>query len=234
MNDYYSDNNLPSLNHMDLTTQTYRILREQILQRQLKPGEKIAIESVANSLGVSRTPVINALKLLEGDGLVEILPRRGTIVSQLTARDIKELFEIRLLIEIYAAEQLFASGRFDELLEEIEYYLDKMEKSVTEDKYVNYEEFITSDRDLHARLVDMVENHRLVNMYNELNIHMRIARAHYLETVQSALQAQEEHQAIAKSIRDQDFDGLKLALTEHINTVKGRILELLEMRGGHL
>ena len=93
MNDNLTDPNFPTLNHMDLTTQTYRILREQISQRQLKPGQKIAIETIANSLGVSRTPVINALKFLESDGLVEILPGGGTFVTEQTARDIKELFE---------------------------------------------------------------------------------------------------------------------------------------------
>jgi GntR family transcriptional regulator of vanillate catabolism len=73
----------PSLNRLDLTEQTYRILREWILKRQIKPGEKISVEAIASGLGVSRAAVVNALKLLETDGLVEIQPRRGPLSPRL-------------------------------------------------------------------------------------------------------------------------------------------------------
>ena len=61
MDDYISENSYPSLNHLDLTEQTYRISQEQILKLQITPGEKISVEAVASGLGVSRTPVVNAL-----------------------------------------------------------------------------------------------------------------------------------------------------------------------------
>ncbi len=60
----------------------------------------MSVDAVARGLGVSRTPVVNALKLLENDGLVEIHPRRGTFVTELTARDVADLFEIRQMIEL--------------------------------------------------------------------------------------------------------------------------------------
>jgi DNA-binding GntR family transcriptional regulator len=234
MDDYHSATVYPTINQLDLTQQTYNFLKHQILQRDIKSGEKISIETVAAGLGVSRTPVVNALKLLERDGLVEIFPRRGTFVTELTTRDVNELFDIRLLIELYAAEQLFISGKIPQILAEFETYLEKMRGSVTEEEYIDYDAFITADRDMHTRLVETIDNRRLINIYHGLNIHMGVARAHYLNTVESALQAQKEHQAMLEAIRNHDLDGLKQALCNHINAVKTRILDLLEERGGKL
>ena len=224
----------PSLNRLDLTEQTYHILREWILKRQIKPGEKISVEAIASGLGVSRTPVVNALKLLETDGLVEIQPRRGTFATQVTARDVMELFDIRLIIEIYAAEQLFARGNNAAFLEKAGNYHDQMKAAIADDEYIDYEAFISSDRDLHTRLVEETGNHRLVNIYYDLNIHMQVARAHYLNTVENALQAQKEHEAMIKAIQENDLESLKCALSEHINNVKTSFLGLLEEHGGML
>ena len=91
------------LDHADLTEKTYRLLREKILRRQLKAGEKISVDEAAEGLGISRTPVLHALERLANDGLVKIIPRKGTFVSELTKQDVKELFDIRVLIETYAA-----------------------------------------------------------------------------------------------------------------------------------
>lgn len=98
------------LDYTDLTEQTYRILKDRILRNELLPGAQISVPEVALALGVSRTPVTDALKRLASDGLVDIFPRRGTFVSQLTARDVAEIFDIRLMIELSAAEFVFQSG----------------------------------------------------------------------------------------------------------------------------
>ncbi len=224
----------PSITHLDLTEQTYHFLKERILKREISPGEKISVEEVARGLGVSRTPVVNALKILESDGLVEIQPRRGTFVTHFATQDVAELFEIRLLIELYAAETIFAQDQVAELLEKFEGPLSQMHAAISEADYVDYESFISGDRDLHMHLVKFLNNQRLVRIYTELNVHMQVARAHYLDTVENALQAQKEHQDMLAAIKNDDLAGMKEALTSHIMNVKGRILTLLEDRGGHL
>ena len=224
----------PSLNRLDLTEQTYRILREQILKRELQPGEKVSVDTVAHGLGVSRTPVVNALKILESDGLVEIHPRRGTFVTELTARDVAELFDIRLMIELYAAERLFRSPKYDEVVKQTRSVLHQMQDSISEESYIDYDKFISGDRDLHTFLVRAIDNRRLLDIYSELNIHMRITRAHYLDTIESALEAQKDHEEMVSAIANRDLECLKRALTNHIDTVKNRIMALLEERGGQL
>jgi DNA-binding GntR family transcriptional regulator len=99
---------------------------------------------------------------------------------------------------------------------------------------MDYDAFIASDRDLHTKLVEVLDNRRLINIYHDLNVHMRVARAHYLNTVENAMQAQKEHEAMLHAIQNNDLEGLKDALKAHINHVTLRIQGLLEERGGRL
>lgn len=224
----------PTLNRLDLTEQTYRILREQILRQDLQPGEKVSVDNVARGLGVSRTPVVNALKLLENDGLVEIHPRRGTFVTELNARDVADLFEIRQMIELYAAEQLFKSDQFDAILKKSQALLGQMSNAISEEEYADYDAFISEDRDLHTNIVRAINNRRLLDIYGSLNIHMQVNRAHYLDTVENAYEAQKDHEAMVQAMVERDMDAFKAALTNHLDTVKTRILKLLKERGGQL
>jgi GntR family transcriptional regulator, rspAB operon transcriptional repressor len=224
----------PTLNRLDLTEQTYRILREQILKQDLQPGDKVSVDTVARGLGVSRTPVVNALKLLENDGLVEIHPRRGTFVTELTARDVADLFEIRQMIELFAAEQLFKSERIDEVLQQVQSLLERMRNDISEGEYLDYDAFISEDRDLHTAIVRAMNNRHLLDIYSDLNIHMQVTRAHYLDTIENALEAQKDHEAMVEAISNRDITALKSALAAHLDTVRTRILKLLEERGGQL
>ena len=224
----------PSIKHLDLTEQTYRFLKDRILKREIQPGGKISVEEVARGLGVSRTPVVNALKMLESDDLVEIYPRRGTFVTHLNARDVAELFEIRLIIELHAAEQVFYEGKITLFLDVIERPMLQMQGAIAEGDYVDYEAFISGDRDMHMNLVRFLNNRRLIQIYSDLNVHMQVARVHYLDTVENALQAQREHEAMLNAINARDLNALKKDLSDHINNVRGRILTLLEEHGGKI
>jgi DNA-binding GntR family transcriptional regulator len=112
--------------------------------------------------------------------------------------------------------------------------MSRMQAAMAEDEYMDYESFIAGDRDLHMYLVKFLDNNRLVQIYTDLNVHMQVARAHYLDTVENALQAQREHQAMLLALKTHDLDALEIALTEHISNVKARILTMLEERGGQL
>jgi DNA-binding GntR family transcriptional regulator len=225
---------LPALNHADLTEQTYQVLKEKILRRQLQPDEKISVDDVAEGLGVSRTPVVNALQQLANDGLVRIVPRRGTFVTELSAQDVAELFDVRLMIELYAARSVLREGIVTEFLGRVDEAVMRMDQAMDGDDYRDYEAFISGDRDLHRILIEMTDNAHLVRIYGGLNVHMGVARTHYLNTVQNARQAQEEHKAILRAFRAGEWDAIKEALTAHIEEVRTRILEILEEHDGKL
>lgn len=223
-----------SLNHSDLTEQTYAVLKDNILQRSLSPGDKISAAEVARTLGVSRSPVMDALKRLAGDGLVEIIPRRGTFVTELNVRDVGELFDIRVMMELFAADHILQTDTIDQFLESIEEPLKGMEQATVNGEYGDYEAFMASDRDLHLRLIQQTQNQRFIQMYREMNVHIQIARAHYFKHVENALQARQEHQAIVQAFKEGDAEEVRAALRTHIVNVKERMLELLDERGGRL
>ena len=222
------------LDRVDLAEQTYQVLKDRILKRDLSPGEKVSLEAVAQGLGVSRTPVSEALKRLASEGLVEILPRRGTFVSRLTAREVDELFDVRLMIELHAVETLFALGKVDEFLQCVCQCMQRMHDATRQDDYSDYMTFMDADRELHLTLVALSGNDYLTRMYSELPVHVFVARAHYLNSVEDARQALAEHDEILDAFQRGDREGVTGALRNHITTVRARILAMLEARGGEL
>ncbi len=222
------------LTHTDLTEQTYGVLKNRILQRQLLPGERISVDEVARGLGVSRTPVTDALKRLAGEGLVEIVPRRGTFVSGLTAQEVNEWFDVRLMIELHAADRLLARGEAHSFLSSVREPIERMQLAVNHDDYNDYDAFMDGDRDFHHLLVSSTCNEHLTRIYTNLNVHIQVARAHYVDSVENPRQVTQEHDAILAALDCGDPAAVRQALTAHITNVKTRILEMLEARGGRL
>ena len=222
------------MDHLDLTEKTYRLLKSQILKRDLKPGEKVAVDNVADGLGISRTPVVLALDRLANDGLVKILSRRGTFVSELNIRDVVELFDIRELIETYTAGLIIKRGQSQNFLKMVEAPLAITTQAVVDDDYQDYDSFITGDRDIHMSLVSFSDNQHLIHIYEGLSVHMQVARFHYLASVESAREAVVEHDGIIQAFKDQNAEEVDRALRLHIGNVKNRLLAILEQNGGKL
>ena len=221
------------LNYVDLTEQTYRVLKEKILQGELKPGAQISVPGTAVALGVSRTPVNDALKRLANDGLVEIVPRQGTFVTELTARDVAEIFDMRLMIELYAAEMVFANEAVEQVLAAFQPLMSGMQQALAGDEFQDHEAFSRHDQDFHTAVVKATGNNRLIRTYTQLHANTHGARIHYLASG-DAQATQNEHRAIEAAFRDNDLHAVKHALHAHITRVKHKILEVLEKRGGKL
>ena len=217
----------PHIDHTALSDKVYAILREKILKRELRPGEKVQIDEIACQLGVSRTPVKDAVNRLALEGLVKVVARRGTFVTELTQRDVSELFALRLILEQHAAERLLAEDRTEQVLAELEACIANMDQAICGDEYRDYEGFIAWDSELHMRLVALTDNQRLIQTYQGLSIHAQIARAHYLQSVEGARQAQQEHKAIYRAFENKDTADVERALAAHINNVKDGVLQSL-------
>jgi DNA-binding GntR family transcriptional regulator len=218
--------------HADLTEQTYRLLRDRILRRQIKAGARVSVDAIADRVGVSRTPVTDALKRLAADGLVEIVPRRGTFVAGITSRDASEMFEVRLMIERFAAATALASGRAEAAIEAMRVPLAGMEAANDEGSYDDYESFIDHDRRFHQAIVAALDNRRLLQLYEAINSHMYVARAHYIQTVAAAREAQAEHEGIHAAFAAADAGLVDAALTRHIDGVRSRVVAIIDREGG--
>jgi DNA-binding GntR family transcriptional regulator len=221
------------LNYIDLTEQTYRVLKDKILRGELQSGTQISVPSTAVALGVSRTPVNDALKRLANDGLVEIVPRQGTFVTELTARDVAEIFDMRLMIELHAAEAIFQMGMVDRALEAVQAHMISMEQAVVGNDFQDHVAFSTHDQEFHTALITLTGNNRLIRTYIQLHSNTHGARVHYLANG-DAQETQAEHHAIVAAFENNDLAAAKQALHTHITRVKHKILEVLEKRGGKL
>lgn len=218
----------------DLAEQTYQVLKDRILRRELQPGERISVDDIALQLGVSRTPVTGALKRLAVEGLVDIVPRRGTFVSSLTTRDVDELFDVRAVIELYAAQRILHDGKGEEFLRRIELPMARMRQASASGDDRDYPAFMQGDRDFHLALVDLTGNAHLGDVYADLSVHIQASSAHDLSTLVDAVQVLREHEAIIAAFSTGDAEAVDRSLQWHISNGKNRILELLGERGGRL
>ncbi len=221
------------LSYVDLTEQTYRVLKDKILRGELRPGTQIPVPATAVALGVSRTPVNDALKRLENDGLVEIVPRQGTFVTELRSRDVAEVFDVRLMIELYAAEVVFQMGAVEQLLEAMQVPMAGMEEVIAGNGFGDHQRFMVYDGNFHTALVKCTGNNRLLRTYVQLHANTHGARIHYIAS-DDVQETQKEHRAIVVAFQDGDLAEVKSALRTHITRVRTNILEVLEKRGGKL
>lgn len=217
---------------VDLADQAYQALRRRILRRELATGAQIPVDLVAAQLGVSRTPVIEALRRLAADGLVEIKPRRGCFVLGLSVEDIREIFEIREALELHAVRRAIQSGRHLGLAEQLEEPMRRMEEASDGPRFVDYDRFIEWDRAFHARLVGSGGNARMQALYRNLNVHLHVMRAHYTRELEAADHVNADHERIWQALRRGDLAAAEAAVSEHLRVIVERIASNLAHDGG--
>jgi DNA-binding GntR family transcriptional regulator len=223
----------PQIDHTALSEKVYLILRTKILKRELEFGQKLSIDEIASQLGVSRTPVKDAVNRLALEGLVEKAPRRGTFVTTLTSRDVAELLDLRLLLELYAAEKVLEKGRAELFLAEMEKCMANIDRAANGER-LDHEIWMSWNRDLHLSLIRLAGNSHLLQMYEGLNIDLRLAQVLlYSHGVEYLVQTQQEHQAIYEALKDGNWEQVKKTISTHINTTKVQALKALEAQVGH-
>ena len=204
----------------------YGALREGILSHMFKPGERLNIEELSLKLGVSLTPVRNAIQQLATEGLIEIRPRSGTFVANLTARDVEETFDLRCALECLAAEK--AAQRITPAdLEKMRALHQSMSREIKNDAGRKQHERDNSE--FHLILVKAAGNRRLEEMYQSLNAHLKIARIHGSGEDWRARLGQEhaEHEVILEALAARDSAKLVTTLRDHINRAKDALVATL-------
>lgn len=207
----------------------YQALRQAIVSYGIKPGERLNVEDLADKLGVSLTPVRGAVQQLATEGLVEIRPRSGTFVANLSSQDVEETFRIRCALESLAAEDGLANISLQQI-RRLKELLRSLRKPVRSDD--NRQAHERDNTELHQIIVRASGNRRLIDMYEALNAHIKIARIHGAETNWQVRVHQEEaeHEAIVRAIEARDATALCAALREHIYRAKDALVASLRQR----
>jgi DNA-binding GntR family transcriptional regulator len=212
-----------------LTDQTYRILKAKILDRSFSPGQRLDLLELEQKLGVSRTPIKEALGRLAVEGLIRIEPRKGTFVAQPSRREIHEYLEVRRMIEIYAAEHIVGRTTPEELahlrrlLQEVENLYDP-----AGDRWSDAMLFLDKNRAIHTYLISLVGNAKLVEVYQQLRFHEQMAFINYLTTDPRGGPTIKEHREIYAALSEGNREKLVDALTRHLDAAEQQILSHLD------
>ena len=207
---------VPVRNEENLTQMAYRKIKEMMLNYDIIPGQRLIFVDLANRLGVSRTPVNNALSILANEGFLDFVPNQGYTVHQITREEANALYEIREIIELGAARQAIrklTSEKLDLLRRQKGLY----EKAVLE--HVSRGRF-TLDQEFHACYVQMAENPYLTDYFRE--VYQRIFLRHRIEGLPAgrAKEVVVEHNAIFKAINLKDVERTKELIKHHIKAGK--------------
>jgi len=204
-----------------LAKMAYEAIRKSILSGQWKIGELYNEKAIAADLGISRTPVREALLELASQDLIIFLPRRGLMVNRFTRRDVDEIFELRKAIELAAVEKItIASPPFD--LFEIEEALLSQRKAV---KQKDYLAFMEADRLFHIRFSELTNNRRLIAILDNIRdmIHVMGAKALALEG--RAIEVIGEHQTIFEAVKKGNIEEARRAMAYHLDQSKEAVVE---------
>lgn len=206
--------------YLPLRDVVFQTLRQTILRGELKPGERLMEVHLAERLGVSRTPIREAIRKLELEGLVVMIPRRGAVVASITEKDLKDVLEVRRTLEILAGE--VACERITpELLKELEIAGEEFGRlKGTED--VNL--LAAADVRFHEIIYTATGNARLIHILNNLREQMYRYRLEYLKDTGSRQRLLREHQEIFAGIRNGDKKAVSAAICQHIDNQEEAIL----------
>jgi DNA-binding GntR family transcriptional regulator len=214
-----------TIDNTNLRDQTYDIIKNMIILREIEPGKKINEEHIAKEIQVSRTPIREALCRLENEGIVTIIPRRGAFVSDLTETNVREILLIREVLEGLVV-RLAVENIDAKTLQKLRKAIEKVSNIPEEDRdLVNY---TRSEVDFHSILLSASSNQMLKNMMDMVNAHLQIIRLRTVVIPERAQKTVKEHQQILNAIEKGDADSAEELMRNHVRSVREVALRNIE------
>jgi len=204
----------------------YDALLEAIVHKRLAPGARLVLDDLAEQLKVSRTPIRDALARLTSEGLVRRAGRKGFTLTALSPSEMKDLYEVRLMCELYAVENGIDNATPD-LLAEMAVLAEQGFRAL---RRANPLAASLKDREFHRLLVSLGRNQKLTNLVEQFNIHiqtLRVTPGHEKPEEQRSHYYQ-EHLAIVEAIRSGDLSAAKKVIRHHILGASERAVAALE------
>ena len=206
-----------------LIDETARVLRELIVDGSIAPGSRLSERQLGEKLGVSRTPLREALRLLAGEQLVELSPRKGASVTKLDPQTIEHVFRVLDSLERLAIE-LACAVMSDDAIEEVRELHERMRRyHGKRDK----RRFFAANQDFHEAILQGSGNPVLERTYRSLSGQVRRARYMSLNTEEEWTSAVQEHERIVTALATRDPARASKALSAHIEAKKRKVLRQL-------
>lgn len=211
--------------YLPLRDVVFNTLRQAILIGELKPGERLMEIHLADRLGVSRTPIREAIRKLELEGLVVMIPRKGAQVAKITEKNLKDVLEVRRALDMLAV-RLACERMTSEDKEELRKACDEFAKVV---KANDTKEITEADVLFHDIILKSTGNDRLLQLVNNLAEQMYRYRLEYIKDSAYHNRLVQEHEAIYQAIVDKDAEKAAAAVVLHIDNQEKTIIEHLHL-----
>ncbi len=223
MTDMTQQIELPVNEYLPLRDIVFQTLRQAILEGKLQPGERLMEIHLAKQLGVSRTPVREAIRKLELDGLVNMIPRRGAVVAEIAGKDLTDVLEVRAALEELAmrkaCENMTAEDhkKLREAADNFRRCVQGNDLSASAQADVNFHEVISN----------ATGNQRLIALLSNLREQMYRYRLENLKDKETYPELMRQHEQICKALEAHDADRAISVLEEHIEGQRNSIMEHL-------
>jgi len=205
-------------------------LRQAIIRGDVSPGNRLVESRVADALGISRTPVREAIHKLEREGLLRKLPRGGFSVLSLTREDVEEAFGIRSVLESYAARLATIKHRVEEL--------NPLEKKISEYQFCMDNRQLQALPEINTAFHDLLyalsRSPRLIRMINDLKDQIYRFRRILLNVEEMARVSNEDHCRMLKAMKKRDAERVEKLVREHIMRGQRIVLKELETGAGEI
>ncbi|MDD3361915.1 MAG: GntR family transcriptional regulator [Hespellia sp.] len=209
--------------YLPLRDVVFNTLRQAILRGELKPGERLMEIQLANKLGVSRTPIREAMRKLENEGLVLMVPRKGAEVAEITEKSLRDVLEVRRALEELCV-QLACDKMTKEGIEELRKAAEEFEEVVdSEDITV----VAAKDVAFHDIIYAATDNPKLIALLNNLREQMYRFRAEYLKRDEFHPQLLKEHKQIIEGILNHRKDEAAKIMCQHIDNQVEAVIDII-------
>ncbi|MCR5667430.1 MAG: GntR family transcriptional regulator [Lachnospiraceae bacterium] len=198
--------------YLPLRDVVFHTLRDAILKGELKPGERLMEMHLATKLGVSRTPIREAIRMLEKEGLAITIPRRGAQVAQMTEKDLEDVLEVRDALDnlaVISACQRITEEQLDELDMKLRVFQEEIAKG-------NVREIVEADEAFHNVIYDATNNPKLEAIIVNLREQMYRYRYEYVKDNADYDQLIHEHKLIIEGLRKRDTEAVKKVMHTHL------------------
>ncbi len=218
------ENNAIQINqYLPLRDIVFQTLRKAILSGELEPGERLMEIQLAEKLGVSRTPVREAIRKLELEGLVVMVARKGAQVAHFTEKDIQDVLEVREALESLAAK--LACKRMDERA-----FL-KLQLAIAEYDFAakeqDIETMIKKDVTFHETIFAASQNEKLTQLFGNMSEQVHRYRIAYLKNIKEPESVKREHLQLLEALKTRDEDLASDLAAKHIQTQRDTIMEFI-------
>lgn len=202
------------------------LIRDSILKGKLKPGERLMEVDVANSLGISRTPLREAFLQLESEGFVKVIPRKGAIVAETSPEDAEETYQIKGALEGLAAKlaaEKISKDKIDELIK-----LNERMRKISQSKQKDYSNFLELNSAFHKIINESSGNHKLVKMIKNLRHQTFRYNFIFLSLISHLKESVSEHDKIIDALKKRNSELAKKLVEQHNENAKVLLVKFIK------